>query len=96
MMWEYGTFMWGYGLLMMLGMLIWVVLVVVLAWAAIRWLSGRTPSPTRDERSMPSDERSALEILQQRYARGEIDATTFEQMRERLEASMEREHLPTR
>lgn len=30
---------------------------------------------------------SALEILQQRYARGEIDATTFEQMRERLEAS---------
>ncbi len=96
MMWGYGTFMWGYGLLMMLGMLLWIVLVVVLAWAAIRWLSGRNTPPTRDERSMPSDERSALEILQQRYARGEIDATTFEQMRERLEASMEREHLPTR
>jgi hypothetical protein len=30
---------------------------------------------------------SALEILQQRYARGEIDAATFDQMRERLEAS---------
>jgi putative oligomerization/nucleic acid binding protein len=26
-----------------------------------------------------------LDILQQRYARGEIDATTFTQMRERLE-----------
>jgi putative membrane protein len=96
MMWGYGTFMWGYGLLMMLGMLLGFVLVVVLAWAAIRWLSERTTPPTRDERSVPSDERSALEILQQRYARGEIDATTFEQMRERLEASMEREHLPTR
>jgi len=30
---------------------------------------------------------SALEILRQRYARGEIDAATFEQMRERLESS---------
>jgi uncharacterized membrane protein len=29
----------------------------------------------------------ALEILRQRYAAGEIDAITFEQMRERLEAS---------
>ncbi len=30
---------------------------------------------------------SALEILRQRYARGEIDTATFEQMRERLEVS---------
>ena len=30
---------------------------------------------------------SPLEILRQRYAAGEIDAVTFEQMRERLEAS---------
>ncbi len=29
----------------------------------------------------------ALEILRQRYASGEIDATTFDQMRERLESS---------
>jgi len=28
-----------------------------------------------------------MEILQQRYARGVIDTATFEQMRERLEAS---------
>jgi len=28
-----------------------------------------------------------MEILRQRYARGEIDATTFDQMRERLESS---------
>ena len=30
---------------------------------------------------------SAIEILRQRYARGEIDAVTFDQMRERIEAA---------
>ncbi len=34
---------------------------------------------------------SALEILRQCYARGEIDTATFEQQRERLEASVIRE-----
>jgi uncharacterized membrane protein len=32
-------------------------------------------------------EPDAMEILRRRYARGEIDATTFDQMRERLEGS---------
>ena len=36
---------------------------------------------------IPPVQPSALEILNQRYARGEIDAATYEQMRERLEAS---------
>ena len=32
-------------------------------------------------------EGTVLELLGRRYARGEIDATTFEQMRERLQAT---------
>ena len=35
---------------------------------------------------VPSNEPSAMELLRQRYARQEIDAATFEQMRERLAA----------
>ena len=41
----------------------------------------------------PATAPSALEILQQRYARGEIDTTTYEQMRERLEAANRPEQL---
>jgi uncharacterized membrane protein len=36
---------------------------------------------------MPPVQPSALDILRQRYARGEIDAATFDHMRERLEAT---------
>lgn len=35
----------------------------------------------------PAENPPALEILRQRYAAGEIDGDTFEQMRERLETS---------
>ncbi len=38
---------------------------------------------------------SAMEILRRRYARGEIDAATFDQMRERLEASEHPRQEPT-
>ncbi len=40
---------------------------------------------------VPPVQPSALEILRQRYARGEIDAVTFDQMRERLGST----HEPT-
>lgn len=77
--------MWGYdwsgpGILMMvLSSLLWIALIAALAWGAVYWLNkrnGNTTAPTP----------SAMEILRQRYARGDIDTATFEQMRERLEA----------
>jgi putative membrane protein len=77
------SMLWGYGLLMFFGMTLWVVLLALLIWALIRWLNRRT-GPSQE--SSPA-ERSALEILRQRYARGEIDQTTFEQMRERLQGA---------
>ncbi len=85
--------MWGYGLnwpsmtLMMLGSTLWIVVLVVIAWAVIRWLNHRTTSPTRQTQALSGSGPTAREILSQRYARGEIDAATFEQMQERLEAS---------
>ena len=85
MMWGY-DYGWGGMFLMSLGTILWIALMVVLVWALIRWISGRTTTPVPPYTSIPPTGPSALEILRQRYARGEIDSATFEQMREKLEA----------
>ncbi len=86
MMWGY-SFSWGGMLLIILSMALWIALLVVLVWALINWLTRKSsatfPPSTGPTPSTPT----ALEILQQRYARGEIDTATFDQMRELLGAS---------
>ncbi len=86
MMWGY-DFGWGGWLMMSFGMVLWIALLVVLAWALIRWLERKTTTPLPPSTGTPPMGPSALEILRQRYARGEIDTVTFEQMHERLEGS---------
>jgi len=66
--------------MMTLSSLLWIALIAVLIWGVIYWL--------KNKQNAHMTTPSAMEILRQRYARGEIDATTFEQMRERLEASI--------
>ena len=88
------------GLFFLFENLIWLLLLALLIGTLIRWLVGRNrpwgtygpgapygPPPGPHLHHRPYQPSSSLEILQQRYARGEIDATTFDQMRERLEAS---------
>src|SRR5579884_1052655 len=82
---------WMGFLSMFLGNILWLVLLGLLAWTLIRWLIS-TVAPHYFEHPdgpafPPPMEPPALEILRQRYARGEIDGETFDQMRERIEAS---------
>ncbi len=83
--------MWGYPYMgsmmawMAIWSVIWLVVVGGVIWALVRWVSSQTPV------SGPQSGPSAMEILRQRYARGEIDASTFEQMRGRLEAAVARD-----
>ena len=84
MMWGYG-FGWGGMLLMLLGTLLVLALLAVLVWAVLRFVTGKTTTPVLPSTGVPPTSPSAIEILNQRYARGEIDTTTYEQMRERLE-----------
>jgi putative membrane protein len=88
MMWPnmMGGFGWGGIFPMLLG----IALLVVLVWAVIRFVSRRTTSPLPPYTSAPLTGPSALEILNQRYARGEIDTVTYEQMRARLETPLAR------
>lgn len=82
--------MWGYGwngmgsLWMIVGSLFWLAVLGVLIWALVRWLNGRAQTNAAPPVGTGP---TALEILRQPYARGEIDDTTYAHMRERLEGS---------
>ena len=87
-----GISMMGFGLLFLLPLLFvakffWIVILALLIAFMIRRLSFRHAHRYAYQYGTPTTQPSALDILRQRYARGEIDAVTFEQMRERLEAS---------
>jgi uncharacterized membrane protein len=66
--------------------LLWIVFLVCIVGGIIRWAKFGGRRGPFDMHGMPAPQPSALEILSQRYARGEIDSETFDQMRERLES----------
>ena len=90
-----GSGLWSGTLLSALSTVLWIALFIGLAWALLRWVFPYIrPIMTgiiADIFGMEPVDTPPLEILRQRYAAGEIDAVTFEQMRERLEASYHQE-----
>jgi len=86
MIWGY-SYSWPAMLWMFFWNLLWLALLGLAIWALVRWLIRATSRHPHAQ--TPASGPSAMEILRQRYARGEIDATTFEQMRERLEGRQE-------
>jgi len=80
-MWDMPMMRGGWGTLMLLMMLLFWVAIIVVIIVGIRWLvtSGRRQTPA--ERGTES----ALDILQKRYARGEISKQEFEDMRQHMQ-----------
>jgi putative membrane protein len=54
---------------------------LALIFLGIRWLLRQSAN---DRRDVPSSEDTALELLRQRYARGEIDSTEYEERKRML------------
>ena len=72
--WEmHPMWWWGWGMMAMI-FLFWVLFIVGL-FVGIRWLIGKGKEQKQD---------SAVEILRQRYARGEINKDEFEAKRKDL------------
>jgi putative membrane protein len=80
-MWNYmGNMGWGngWGILGMTHMVLWWVLLVLGIVVLVKWLFGRGSEPT------VSLHRRALEVLAERYARGEINKDEFDAKRRDL------------
>jgi putative membrane protein len=71
---HYGYGM-GYGG-MFFGLLFWI-LIIVLAYLLIRWF-------VEQNKTRGSEEKSALDIAKERYAKGEITEKEFEEIKKRL------------
>jgi len=74
---------WGmvFGGLMMI---VWVALLVTVVVLLVRWLSGSKPAfpPIGTARTTPAQ--AALALLQDRYAKGEIDTKEFDERSRKL------------
>ncbi len=70
----WGVMPWFGGVGMVVGMVLWVAVLFLVIWAAMRLF------PTR----AAGEQETALEILKRRYARGEITAAEFQQAKQDL------------
>jgi len=78
-MWWHGmdSFGWGFGMAFM--GLFWIAIVLLIVWL-VRSISDRSS----ERRPPPPPTETPLEILQKRYARGEINRAEFEEKRRDL------------
>jgi putative membrane protein len=79
MMGDMGSFGWGMSLSGGVFMLLFWGLIIVAIVALVKWLIGQPRQRDASRRNV------ALEILQERYARGEIEMEEFEQTKRQLQ-----------
>lgn len=65
---DIGSMGWGWGMFAALHMVLWWVLIVLGIVVLVKWLAGGGQGPGN----------RALDILKERYARGELDREEFE------------------
>jgi len=81
----YGTHMWGGGYGWFFGpvmMIVFIAVTVVVIVLIVRWLGGPSHASSHPAYGPPG--KTPLDILKERYARGEIDKEEFEERRKVL------------
>lgn len=77
-----------------LGSLFWLVVLGLAIWLLVRWITRHQTGANPPHPGTSPNPPSAVEILRQRYARGEIDEATFMRMRAHLEETrVQDDHL---
>tara|TARA_R110002072_G_scaffold105615_2_gene230881 strand:- start:3023 stop:3253 length:231 start_codon:yes stop_codon:yes gene_type:complete len=71
---DIGNFGWSMGFGWIFMLLFWALVILGII-AIIRWLSGSNDTASKN---------TALEILQERYARGEIDSEEYQRIKSEL------------
>lgn len=75
-MWNGGWHSWFFGPVIMI---IFIAVAVVVVVLSVRWLSGHGPGQPRSNHAPPGP--TPLDILKERFAKGEIDKEEFEERR---------------
>lgn len=83
MMGNFDGFGWGMGLFGWLFMILFWGLIIFGIVAIVKWLMGTTSTP--GGASSGDRGKTALDILKERYARGDIDKEEFEEKKRDLE-----------
>ena len=80
MMHRFGEYGWSMGLEMnnWWWWLIWLIVMVIIVWVGVTILNKRRRSKNR------RNNKASLDILEKRYAKGEIDKEEFEERRNNL------------
>ncbi|MGZ4431210.1 MAG: SHOCT domain-containing protein [Gaiellales bacterium] len=74
---------WGWAM-MMFWSLIWIGVLVVVAWVAVQWARG-SQDGRRAQPPAAGERKSARELLDERLARGEIDVDEYQRRRSAME-----------
>ena len=70
-----------------LSTVLWIIVFIGIAWMLLLWVLPYVKPIIANFLGSPPSELSALDVLRQRYAAGEIDAETFAQMRKQIVGS---------
>jgi putative membrane protein len=90
MMWRWGEFGgWDMGFGILLLILFWGLVILGIV-ALLRWLSSESRGRREPAAGARPRDKTPLEIVRERYARGEIDRDEYEQKRRDLQGPDER------